>query len=36
VRLETQLNVRAYALFDLVPAEIKLIEECTKYRYGEV
>jgi len=36
VRLETQLNARVYALFDLTPAEIKLIEECTKYRYGEV
>ena len=36
VRLETQLNARVYALFDLTPAEIKLIEESTKYRYGEV
>ncbi|MBK7204263.1 hypothetical protein [Candidatus Amarolinea dominans] len=36
VRLETQLNARVYDLFDLTPAEIKIIEECTKYRYGEV
>ena len=36
VRLETRLNARVYALFDLTPAEIKRIEECTKYRYGEV
>ena len=36
VRLETQLNVRVYALFDLTPAKIKIIEESTKYRYGEV
>jgi hypothetical protein len=35
VRLETLLNARVYALFYLTPAEIKLIEECTKYRYGE-
>jgi hypothetical protein len=36
VRLETQLNARVYTLFDLAPAEIKIIEESTKYRYGEV
>ena len=36
VRLETQLNTRVYGLFDLTPAEIKIIEESTKYRYGEV
>ena len=36
VRLETQLNARVYALFDLTPAEIKIVEESTKYRYGEV
>jgi hypothetical protein len=36
VRLETQLNGRVYALFDLTPAEIELSEESTKYRYGEV
>lgn len=36
VRLETQLNQRVYTLFDLSSAEIKLIEESTKYRYGEV
>jgi hypothetical protein len=36
VRMETDLNARVYALFDLTPAEIKIIEESTKYRYGEV
>ena len=36
VRLETDLNRRVYALFDLSAAEIELIEESTKYRYGEV
>jgi hypothetical protein len=36
IRLETELNDRVYALFHLAPAEIKLIEQSTKYRYGEV
>jgi hypothetical protein len=36
VRLETELNDRVYRLFDLTPDEIKLIEESTKYNYGEV
>jgi hypothetical protein len=36
VRMETQLNARVYALFDLTQAEITIIEESTKYRYGEV
>jgi hypothetical protein len=36
VRLETKLNARVYALFDLSADEIKHIEESTKYRYGEV
>ncbi|HSN74094.1 MAG TPA: hypothetical protein VL334_03255, partial [Anaerolineae bacterium] len=36
VRLETQLNARVYALFDLSAAEIAIVEESTKYRYGEV
>ena len=36
VRSETQLNERVYALFDLSPAEVRIIEESTKYRYGEV
>ena len=36
VRLETDLNARVYGLFNLTPAEIALIEESTKYRYGEV
>jgi hypothetical protein len=33
---ETELNARVYRLFDLSPTEIALIEERTKYRYGEV
>lgn len=36
VRLETELNARVYALINLTPDEISLIEESTKYRYGEV
>jgi hypothetical protein len=36
VRLETELNARVYALFDLTPDEIRTIEEQTRYRYGEV
>ncbi|MDP9470519.1 MAG: hypothetical protein M3Q71_07605 [Chloroflexota bacterium] len=36
VRLETELNARVYELFDLSPAEITIIAESTKYRYGEV
>jgi hypothetical protein len=36
VRLETALNARVYDLFDLGPAEVRVIEESTKYRYGEV
>jgi len=35
-RLETELNTRVYALFDLMPEEIQTIKENTKYRYGEV
>ena len=34
--METELNGRVYVLFDLTPAEIRIIEESTKYRYGEV
>jgi len=36
VRLETELNARVYALFGLTAEEIGMIEEGTKYRYGEV
>lgn len=36
IRLETELNQRVYALFDLTPAETTIIEDSTKYRYGEV
>jgi hypothetical protein len=34
--LETALNAQVYALCDLTPEEIKVVEETTKYRYGEV
>jgi hypothetical protein len=33
---ETKLIAGIYALFDLTPAEIKIIEESTKYGYGDV
>ncbi len=36
VRLETELNARIYALFGLTPDDIAIVEESTKYRYGEV
>lgn len=36
VRLETDLNAHVYQLFDLTAAEIKIIEDSTKYKYGEV
>jgi hypothetical protein len=36
VRLETELNERVYELFDLTSEEIQVVEESTKYRYGEV
>jgi hypothetical protein len=36
VRRETELNARVYALFDLTVEEVAIIEESTKYRYGEV
>jgi hypothetical protein len=36
VRMESGLNARVYALFDLTPAEITIIEESTMYRHGEV
>ncbi len=36
VRLETELNARVYALFDLASKEIEVIEKSPKYRYGEV
>ncbi len=36
VRLETELNARVYGLFGLTTAEIVIVEESTKYRYGEV
>lgn len=36
IRLETELNARVYELFGLTPEEIALVEESTKYRYGEV
>jgi hypothetical protein len=36
VALEVELSDRVYRLFDLTPDEIKIIEETTRYRYGEV
>ncbi|MHB9036366.1 MAG: Eco57I restriction-modification methylase domain-containing protein [Armatimonadota bacterium] len=36
IRLETELNERVYALFDLTVDEIQLVEKSTKYQYGEV
>ncbi len=36
VRGEEELNDRVYRLFGLTPEEIRLVEESTKYRYGEV
>jgi hypothetical protein len=36
IRLETELNAHVYALFDLTPDEIAIIEESTKYPYGAV
>lgn len=36
VRLETELNAIAYGLFGLTAAEVRVVEESTKYRYGEV
>lgn len=36
IRLETDLNERVYTLYDLTSDEIALIEEVTKYEYGEV
>jgi hypothetical protein len=36
VARETELNARVYALFNLTDDEIALIEESTKYKYGEV
>jgi hypothetical protein len=36
VRLETLLNERVDPLFGLTAAEIAIVEESTKYRYGEV
>jgi hypothetical protein len=36
IQLETQLNAQVYSLFDLNPKEIGIIEEATKYAYGEM
>jgi hypothetical protein len=33
VSMETDVNARVYALFDLTPVEIRMIEERTKYQY---
>jgi hypothetical protein len=36
VHLEAELNQQVYNLFDLTAAEIELIEQATKYSYGEI
>ena len=36
ITLETKLNQHVYTLFHLTPEEIQIIEESTKYPYGEV
>ena len=36
MRHETELNARVYALFGLTAEEIAMVEESTKYPYGEV
>lgn len=36
MRLETELNERDHALFELTPEEIRIVEESTKFEYGEV
>jgi hypothetical protein len=33
--METDMNARVYALCDIGPAEIRIIEESTKYQYLE-
>jgi len=33
---EGELNDRVYRLYGLSPAEIKIVEETTKYPYGAV
>jgi hypothetical protein len=35
-RPETELNGRVYGMFGLTPEEIAIVEESTKYRYGDV
>ncbi len=35
-RQETELNQQVYGLFELNPAEVKIIEGSTLYKYGEV
>jgi hypothetical protein len=36
LRLEMELNSLVYGLFALTTEEIAIVEESTKYRYGEV
>ncbi len=36
IALETRMNAIVYDAFDLTPEERQLIEETTKYPYGEV
>ena len=35
IRLKTELNKRVSILFDLTPKEIRIIDDSTKYQYGE-
>lgn len=35
-QLEMELNARVYALFGLTAAELAIVNESTKYWYGEV
>lgn len=36
IRIETALNAHVYTVFNLTPEEIAVVEESTKYCYGEV
>ena len=36
IQLETLLNERVYTLFGLTAEAVAIVEESTKYRYGEV
>ncbi len=36
IAMETQLNAVVHEAFDLIPEEIALIQEATKYPYGAI